>query len=151
MKRLILATMLLCTPAYAAEISGPATVHDGDTIKIDGQSVRLFGIDAPELRQTCRYMDGEIPCGQMARDALSRIIENRPVTCTYNERDRYGRIVGKCYAEDENLSLLMVMQGWALSYYAKDYKGVEEWAVKNREGMHEYEYLAPCRYRGTCK
>ena len=34
-------------------IFGEAKVIDGDTIKINGISVRLFGIDAPEKNQIC--------------------------------------------------------------------------------------------------
>ena len=34
-------------------ISGNAIVIDGDTIKIKGASIRLFGIDAPEKKQIC--------------------------------------------------------------------------------------------------
>ena len=28
-------------------------VRDGDTLKIDGQDYRLYGIDAPEFTQLC--------------------------------------------------------------------------------------------------
>ena len=34
-------------------ISGSAVVTDGDTIKIDNNKIRLFGIDAPEKKQLC--------------------------------------------------------------------------------------------------
>ncbi len=36
-----------------ADITGPATVIDGDTIKFHGEHIRLHGIDAPESAQTC--------------------------------------------------------------------------------------------------
>ena len=45
----ILAVVLITSSALA-DITGPATVVDGDTIKIDGTSIRLHGIDAPETR-----------------------------------------------------------------------------------------------------
>ena len=35
-------------------ISGIAKVIDGDTIKIENNKIRLFGIDAPENKQQCQ-------------------------------------------------------------------------------------------------
>ena len=35
-------------------ISGKALVVDGDTIKINEISIRLYGIDAPEKKQFCK-------------------------------------------------------------------------------------------------
>jgi endonuclease YncB( thermonuclease family) len=40
--------LLLAAPAFAQ------TITDGDTIKLNGATWRLWGIDAPELHQTCR-------------------------------------------------------------------------------------------------
>ena len=34
-------------------LSGIAKVIDGDTIKINSDKIRLFGIDAPEQKQLC--------------------------------------------------------------------------------------------------
>ena len=48
---LIAPILLVCAmdiPAQAGPLAGVATVVDGDTIKIDGQSIRLHGIDAPD-------------------------------------------------------------------------------------------------------
>ncbi len=39
---------LLVKSVYAGSISGPARVIDGDGLEINGESIRLFGIDAPE-------------------------------------------------------------------------------------------------------
>ena len=36
------------------QMSGTATVTNGDTLKVGAEQVRLHGIDAPESRQTCR-------------------------------------------------------------------------------------------------
>ncbi len=48
-----LAAILTLLPALAfADNTGTASVIDGDTIEIHGQSIRLFGIDAPESQQT---------------------------------------------------------------------------------------------------
>ncbi len=42
-----LAAVMLCvTPALAGDLTGRvASVHDGDTLTLDGNKVRLWGID----------------------------------------------------------------------------------------------------------
>ena len=69
MRALTIALCLLATPALA-DVTGAATVIDGDTIEVHGQRIRLHGIDAPESRQLCR-MDGKPwQCGKDATNAL---------------------------------------------------------------------------------
>ena len=43
---LIAAAVLACWAAAAADLTGRASVIDGDTLEIHGQRIRLFGIDA---------------------------------------------------------------------------------------------------------
>ena len=46
---------LLSTKASSIEkIEGVPSVTDGDTIKINGNKIRLFGIDAQEVKQSCK-------------------------------------------------------------------------------------------------
>ncbi len=47
MRALTIALCLLATPALV-DVTGAASVIDGDTIEIHGQRIRLHGIDAPE-------------------------------------------------------------------------------------------------------
>ena len=56
-------------------INAPARVVDGDTLKVAGVTVRLFGIDAPEAGQTC----GDWLPGPEAAAALSAFIAGRNV------------------------------------------------------------------------
>jgi hypothetical protein len=45
-------------------------VLDGNSLKVDGENIRLTGIDAPELHQTCRDAQAsEWPCGQLPKRA----------------------------------------------------------------------------------
>ena len=72
----ILILCLLATPALA-DVSGPARVIDGDSLEIQGQRIRLHGIDAPESRQLC-YLDGKPwQCGKDAANALAEKIAHR--------------------------------------------------------------------------
>ncbi len=76
--------------------AGTASVIDGDTIEIQGQRIRLHGIDAPESRQLCRLDGKPWQCGKDAANALAEKIARRPVTCEDLARDRYKRIIGRC-------------------------------------------------------
>ena len=52
-------------------ITGTAVVTDGDSIKINNRKIRLVGIDAPELKQTCIKEGEENPCGEMAKQIIN--------------------------------------------------------------------------------
>lgn len=64
-------------------IIGPATVVDGDTLKIRDFRIRLQGIDAPELRQPChdKVTHELLQCGITAKLKLSAQLNNHCVTC----------------------------------------------------------------------
>ena len=64
-------------------VSGNAHIIDGDTIKINGKKIRLFGIDAPELKQKCGWWD----CGKEAKWWLELLVQNKIITCFYKKKD----------------------------------------------------------------
>lgn len=73
---------LLALPALA-EVVTVESVQSGDSVRLNnGERVRLFGLDAPELTQ---------PYGKEARDWLARRIEGMRVTLETHGRDTYGR------------------------------------------------------------
>ena len=50
--------LALSAPVYGKEpLHGTATVVDGDTLDLGPSRIRLFGIDAPELAQTCAAIE----------------------------------------------------------------------------------------------
>ena len=141
---LTLATVLLTLPSHAhADVTGKPRVVDGDTIHIGKTKIRLHGIDAPEMKQTCRTSKGkEKMCGVLAKQALERLVKGQDVTCKGNKRDRYKRLIVVCYVGPFNINEQMVTDGWALAYrkYSKDYVRAETFAKSRREGLWRGEF-----------
>ena len=120
-----LAIIFASSSPAQADITGTASVIDGDTIEVHAQRIRFHGIDAPESRQTC-VAGGEVwRCGQQASLALSDFIGRSPVVCQEQGKDRYGRIIGACSVRNQDIEAWMVLNGWALAYrkYSTDYVG----------------------------
>ncbi len=121
-------------PPSATETPTPSQVRviDADTVDVDGTRYRLFGIDAPEARQTCRAWGRTWDCGVAAAEALMSRAEG--MTCEGGETDRFGRTVGVCSSGGVDLNAWLVANGWALAYrqYSDDYVNEEEQARSNR-------------------
>lgn len=133
-------------------VSGSARVKDGDTLEINGVSVRLYGIDAPEKAQTCRHRFRETMCGLEAIEFMVALTNGRQVTCSPvpGQRDQYGRMIGKCYtADNEDLGSAMVSAGQALAYrrYSVDYVNVEDQAHANKRGIWSSTFVFPWDWR----
>jgi micrococcal nuclease len=107
------ATLAAAAPTYAADLSGPATVTDGDTITVAGEDVRLRGIDAPETDQ---------PHGDAAERALRQRIGGERVRVEAHGHGPYGRVIGTVYHEGERVGLWLVTHGhaWVWERHARD-------------------------------
>jgi endonuclease YncB( thermonuclease family) len=98
-------------PVGTSKIVGlVSSVHDGDTITVNGNSIRLDSIDAPELTQTY---------GTQSQKALASLILGKSVTVAYNKKDKYGRIVGAVFTDGcQYVNLTQVSIGAAWFYRA---------------------------------
>ncbi|WP_043644132.1 thermonuclease family protein [Caenispirillum salinarum] len=139
---------VLSAPAYA-EVTGRASVIDGDTLEIRGTRIRLHGIDAPESGQTCRSGGRAYRCGQHSANQLDKALEGRTVRCEGNETDRYGRLIGECFVEGANINAWMVRYGLAMAYrkYSRDYVGDEQAAKAEGRGIWATDFVAPWDWR----
>jgi endonuclease YncB( thermonuclease family) len=98
-------------------VSGKFYVIDGDTLSIDGQRLRLAGIDAPELRQNCGLGAEQRACGQEARKSLAGLVGvTGAVECGGRDRDRYGRLLVDCHDGALDINAAMVSRGMAVAY-----------------------------------
>lgn len=103
--------------AEATEIRGLAEVIDADILTIGTQRVILWGIDAPERRQTCQ-LNGEMwGCYDVAFRHLQLLAGRGEVICRFHgEPDPFGRRFGVCESGGEDLNAAMVRAGMALAY-----------------------------------
>ena len=124
-----------------------AVAIDGNTIKRDGITYRLWGIDAPELDQRC-YPQGW-RAGFVAARALAAMIERRPVICEAKGQDSLGRTVALCRVEGRDLGAAMVVSGLARAVTADggDYDEQEVQAMRARVGMYAHACLSPSEWR----
>lgn len=90
-------------------------VQDGDTLTVQSAgtpySIRLDGIDAPELAQ---------PFGPESKEALSAATLGRQVSVAYSKLDRYGRVVGAVFTDTcdfANLRQLATGMAWFYKAY----------------------------------
>lgn len=144
--------LALAASAQTQPIVGKARVIDGDTIDIAGQRIRLFGIDTPEIEQTCMANGKQYACGQNASFALSQIVGRHWVYCHEKDRDQYDRIVAVCNlagAKGPEVNGTMVRTGWALAYrqFSRDYVGLEREARQAKVGLWRGEFVKPWDWR----
>ncbi len=98
-------------------VEGPKLVTkiiDGDTIIVEGNTVRLLGIDADEKGY---------PCYDAAKAELERLILGREVYLEYfdEEKDSYGRHLRYVILDGENINVKMVREGFVLARVSEDY------------------------------
>lgn len=136
--------------AEPSELTGVASVIDGDTIEIHGARIRLHGIDAPESAQLCiDANDKPWRCGQRASLALAERIGRAPVSCRRTDTDRYGRMIAVCSRGTEDLNAWLVAEGWAVAYrrYSGDYVAREDEAREARRNIWSSRFVMPWDWR----
>jgi micrococcal nuclease len=97
-------------------------VYDADTVRADidlglstwrhGEPLRLYGINAPEMRGPERL------AGILARDALRARVLGKELTIRTikDEREKYGRYLAVLLDADGNVNEWLVEQGHAVAY-----------------------------------
>ena len=140
------------------EISGNAQIIDGDTIKINSNKIRLYGIDAPEFNQLCKkpYLtififtfNKDYRCGKISTEKLKKKINNKVINCKILDIDRYKRLIGECYKRNLNLNSWLVSNGYAVAYkkYSRKYSYLEKQAKDNQKGIWGGNFDMPWNWR----
>ncbi|TDR34845.1 thermonuclease family protein [Aquamicrobium defluvii] len=143
------------TSSTTETIVGAASVIDGDTIEIHGERIRFNGIDAPESAQLCSDSGGRMyRCGAQSANALSTwLAASSPTSCSYVDRDQYGRFVGNCSrADGASVQRWLVRNGHAMDWprYSSGAFSKEQAAAKAEKiGIWQGSFQAPWEWRAV--
>nr|DAR26794.1 MAG TPA: nuclease-like protein [Caudoviricetes sp.] len=108
-------------------------IYDGDTITAltsqkEKIKIRLYGIDAPELKQ---------PFGKASKRHLIDLISNKSLNINEKGKDKYGRTLAVLYNGDQDINAQMVADGYAWAYdkFSKDYVAFQQNAQALKKGV----------------
>lgn len=132
-------------PPRGRGVDGHARVVDGDSLRIGEVEIRLKGVDAPEMRQTCSRGGHPYRCGEAAKRAMEAKVGSRPIACRVEGRDRYGRSLARCRLDGQDLGAWLVREGLAVGY--RDYEPEEAAARSRRVGLWAGEFQRPSVWR----
>lgn len=132
-----------------AAIVGSITVVDGETLEIQNQRIKLWGVDAPDLDQICHDGQGvAYNCGKEAASALSRwLAELQPVQCEPRGNDNAGNVVAICYTSTgDDIAGWMVRNGYAIDWpkYSNGFYAVpQNEAQQAKNGIWQHNGVEP--------
>lgn len=134
-------------------------VYDGDTLWVGEVSVRLAGIDAPEITQICRNQGGQTQCGEEARRHLQSLVNGALLTCERvsqggrRTNEPFARPLVRCTAtrgrENVDVASEMAADGYAIATEdgARAYQGLARVALDEQRGVMSMCTLRPDVWR----
>jgi micrococcal nuclease len=103
-------TCALCVPLLCASLY----VTDGDTIRCDGETIRLMGFDTPETyRAKC---EGELAAGYEAKARLVALLRSGSLTIQRRGLDKYRRRLARLYVDGIAVADVMIRELLARPY-----------------------------------
>lgn len=123
-------------------LDGLAIVQQDGTLRIDGETVHLYGIYLPQFERTCSRIDRPPRCGAPSVLVLDDLVEGF-VQCQVVREGR-NAVLGICtqpgrelFGPREDIAATLVRRGWALA--ADDapaqYRALEALAKSREVGL----------------
>lgn len=149
-RRLLSAALLACligvAPAAGAEIRSYAIVQDDGTLRVQGKTIRLFGVYLPDSAYGCRSDFRPPLCGDRAVRALKTLIRGF-VRCLPQGRFADRSISAVCYTDASSitqppidLGARLIAEGLALAAPNApfEYRALERLAESNGRGLWSF-------------
>jgi endonuclease YncB( thermonuclease family) len=132
-------------------VEGQAVAVSGDTMRVAETTVRLEGIEAPALNQTClSAREQRWRCGVSAKRALARLTGYETITCELSgESDAQGHAFARCHMGETDLAAELVRDGhvFAEAGFFSAYASLEDEAREAKSGIWRGEAERPSEYR----
>jgi endonuclease YncB( thermonuclease family) len=105
---LLAAALAVCSPNLRHHC-----VHDGDTVWIEGEKIRIADIDTPELKGQCA---SERKLALRARNRLVELLNAGPFSISRSGTDRYGRTLAVLHRSGRSIGGQLVTEGLARTW-----------------------------------
>jgi micrococcal nuclease len=145
-----LVAMASCATAALGDVQARVTaVVDGDTIRVERsggqQTVRLIGVDTPELSDRRRPEAPPQPFAREAAEYARRVLAERTVRLEFERgerHDHYGRLLAYVFLSDGTFfNRELIREGYARAYtrypfrFAKQFRADQDLARAQRRGL----------------
>ena len=132
---------IMSLPSFSSQVS----VVTADTLNAQGRYIKLYGIAAPSITQTCANRRGEsYYCGKQAALWLQSWLTTNPVTCRVMS-EKNGKMVAVCNLGQYDIGAALVNAGWAVADTRETeiYVPYEQNAQNNRDGLWQGKFYKP--------
>lgn len=134
------------------EIKGQAHSLNGRTLKINGQKVQLYGIDAPDFEQMCQSKNQRKPfqCGLISNFKLFKLTKHLDLVCKGKGHSNDGTLLATCYVGKIDIAQQMLLLGWAIAdenVSVKKYKIIEKDMQAREVGLWDGHFIKPWEWR----
>lgn len=145
------------------------SVYDGDTLEVvdnacllahfhlpcPAQRLRLYGVDAFERAQSCRYADGKRwECGAVATRRLQELVDTPGFGCQVDKEfvDRHAREFAVCTVDNKDVGAILVSEGLAFAYGRRTrYIAIETEAKADHRGAWAGNFVRPQYFRAGAR
>ena len=130
-------------------IKGKAKVVNSDYIKIDKQTIILFGVEAMERPQKC-YINNELwPCWESGVRKLEEIVDLGETICFVKGKAKMNRVFAICETQNIELNKELIRSGLALARIKQSdlYIDDQRYAKENKLGIWRGKFIEPWKWR----
>lgn len=136
-------------PADYPAVYGAVRVVSADTLLMRNHYIRLYGIDGPEINQSCANSRGRAyACGKEAARWLQGWILDNEIECRVLKQNSKNNVTATCSYGQYDIGAALVSAGWAVTLPNNAiYRPYELQAQKAQRGMWQGQFYKPWDWR----